>query len=240
MSARLAWLAIVALALAACGGGTSSDPGASSTPTGSASADPVPAGSGDAPAPSNGAPLGSEQPPGPGGSDSPGAGGGGEGGDGEDGEGGDPDDPGPIGGPDDIGATITVDGMTWWFEVELGFPLDCIVSDGGRHIVAHGRVGGNLDGIAFAAELGPEGGWLEVDDPTTGQYWMARADREGSTIFHTIAEGNSQIDTIAVEGGRANGTATFIELRAYEEASLTNGTYPSPVFGTFRIRCPTP
>lgn len=148
-------------------------------------------------------------------------------------------EPGPIGGPDEVGATITVDGMTWWFEVELGYPLDCVVSEDGTHIVANGRVGGHLDGIGFAADLSPAGGWLEVDDPTTGEHWMARADRAGTTVLHEVPEGSSQIDTVAVEGGRANGTATFIETRAYEDAWLKDGTFPAAVFGTFVIRCPS-
>lgn len=217
----------LSMLVAACGAATApaGSPGPSQEPLPAGSDAPVPGASSDAPGSSRPSALESSRPePSSDAAPTPGE---------------DEPAPGPIGGPDEIGATITVDGMTWWFEVELGYPLDCVVSEDGTHIVANGRVGGHLDGIGFAADLSPAGGWLEVDDPTTGEHWMARADRAGTTVLHEVPEGSSQIDTVAVEGGRANGTATFIETRAYEDAWLKDGTFPAAVFGTFVIRCPS-
>ena len=45
------------------------------------------------------------------------------------------------------------------------------------------------------------------------------------------------VDTFSVEGSRAAGSATFIDLTAYDLALATGDPLPEPVAGTFAINC---
>ncbi|GBE23989.1 hypothetical protein BMS3Bbin02_00254 [bacterium BMS3Bbin02] len=47
----------------------------------------------------------------------------------------------------------------------------------------------------------------------------------------------ARVDTFSTEGGRAFGTATFIDLMAYRLAVASGDPLPDPVTGTFDINC---
>lgn len=77
---------------------------------------------------------------------------------------------------------------------------------------------------------------LQVDDEVNGQEWVAGGD------FTYLADppetSESRVDSYVSEDGLVTGTATFIDLDAYN--SFTFGgqtTRPVPVSGTFEIHC---
>lgn len=49
--------------------------------------------------------------------------------------------------------------------------------------------------------------------------------------------GVARVETFSVEGGRAFGSATFIDLRAYDLAAVLEDPQPDPASGTFEINC---
>jgi hypothetical protein len=47
----------------------------------------------------------------------------------------------------------------------------------------------------------------------------------------------ARVDSFSTDGGRAFGTATFIDLMAYDLATVSGDPLPDPVTGTFDINC---
>jgi hypothetical protein len=144
------------------------------------------------------------------------------------------------------GATITIGGTTWEFELVGAFGSGCSISENGSRI----QVGGKVDdaySVSFSADIYPDGEDVEglfsvhgitVDDDVNGQEWMAD-DLEFplSIALAEIPDGWSQIDSVTLDDRGARGTATFIDVHAVQEAWLNNGAMPGPVAGEFDIRC---
>ena len=132
-------------------------------------------------------------------------------------------------------ATIVVGGNAWEFLLE---DLFFVCQFDGDTVFVAGSEGGNYSGVTFSLDLIDGGGNLTVDDSEGGQSWMAAADRAGMTVLHLVPDGQSQIDSVSIDGRVINGTATFIETKAFSVAWSNNSTYPAPVTGSFEIRCP--
>lgn len=130
-------------------------------------------------------------------------------------------------------AVITIGGQTWAFE--LLEPFGCVVGQNG--ILAAGAVDGDPEGVTFSASLVADGGEMTVDDDPSDQRWSAIADRDNLTDLHLLPLGHSQIDTITIQDGRAWGTATFIDTNMVYQWVRANGPAPTPVPGSFDIRC---
>jgi hypothetical protein len=133
------------------------------------------------------------------------------------------------------GITITIGGQTWVFE-PFDQPGSCLVSEDG--MLAGGGVDGRFDGVTFSAVLTPDGGSIDVIDDTMDEHWMANAERDAMTVFHLIPGGRSQVDEIAIENGRARGTATFIETNEALMAWREKRDWPASIGGIFDIQCP--
>lgn len=135
------------------------------------------------------------------------------------------------------GAVISVGGQTWEFELSDFFG-GCIGD--ANAVLASGAVDGDsTNGVTFSADLRAGGrGDLTVDVPSSGQKWMAAADRDGMTTLHLVTDGHSQIDSLTFEGNRVFGNATFIDTVAFREAEFYNTAHPGPVQGSFEITCP--
>jgi hypothetical protein len=135
-----------------------------------------------------------------------------------------------------VGATISVGGESWEFElIDFGFGFGFCVQ-GVRTDMA-GFVDGDYEGVGFSASVDAGGGEIYVDDPFSDQKWMAAADRAGMTDLHQVPEGSSQIDSIEVEDNVISGTATFIDTKAFRQFLHFDGPEPNPVPGSFEIRC---
>lgn len=141
-----------------------------------------------------------------------------------------------------VGATITVGGRVLEFELlnSAGFGYCIVVFDaeGMVGVRVAGFVDGDLEGVGFSASLNPDGGELTVDDPEANEVFMAAADRDRMTDLHLVPDGQSQIDDIVFEGSAISGTATFIDTKAFREYLHFDGAEPTPVSGSFEIRCP--
>ncbi len=68
--------------------------------------------------------------------------------------------------------------------------------------------------------------------------WNAGNDKftDSPTDYPGI-EGKSQVDTYAIDGAKAHGTATFVDLNAYLAWQGGTSTEPEPVLGTFEVDC---
>ena len=74
----------------------------------------------------------------------------------------------------------------------------------------------------------------ESDDAAPRRDW-----RSGGEVVanYEALSATVRVDTFSVEGSRAAGSATFIDLMAYDLALVTGDPLPEPVAGTFEINC---
>ena len=74
----------------------------------------------------------------------------------------------------------------------------------------------------------------ESDDAAPQRDW-----RSGGEVIANYEDLSAtvRVDAFSVEGSRAAGNATFIDLRAYDLALATGDPLPEPVAGTFEINC---
>jgi len=149
--------------------------------------------------------------------------------------------------PPEPGATVTIGSRTYEFELTNIFGASCQLSEDQSRLIAGGLVDGDEDKARFAAHIEPDGHDVEnlfsvhfvtVFDPATGESWAAdELEFPMDMALAALPPGSSQIDSVTVENGTARGTATFIDTAAVNEAWLNNTAYPTPVQGTFAIRC---
>jgi len=116
-------------------------------------------------------------------------------------------------------------------------------------------IGGAVGGAGFAADGSVS---LDIDVPpqdweTSADGWEAPSirvrDKRDESAERDWESGGSNIanidelsdvvrvDSFSVDGGRAAGTATFIDLDAYMLAGAVGDPLPDPVAGTFEINC---
>lgn len=150
--------------------------------------------------------------------------------------------------PGAAGATITIGGEVFEFELFEFAGVVCQLSpdDEEGFLSASGFVEGNPSGTSFSANIDPDGsdaeGLFSVHGITVttddGREFMAD-DLEFPMLqwLEEIPPGGSQIDEVTIDRAGARGTATFYDVLAAQEAWLNNGAAPSPVSGSFDIRC---
>ena len=111
---------------------------------------------------------------------------------------------------------------------------------GGTGLDADGSVQINIDISPEDWETSADG-WdapaIRVEDERDADIqpdW--RAGGEVVAGYEDIS-GIARVEAYTVEGSRASGSATFIDLRAYDLAMALGDPLPDPVAGTFEINC---
>ncbi len=135
------------------------------------------------------------------------------------------------GGVADNTAVVEVDGQRYEFTL-----LSCVQLGGALGAV--GRASGGGD-IAVNIDLPPPGWesnpddweppYVRVRDDTKNVDWRAGGEVIGG--FEAVGEGQSQVDSYQVDGKRASGTVTFVDLLKVMQGAV------EPVQGTFEVAC---
>lgn len=129
-------------------------------------------------------------------------------------------------------AVVTIDGNTYEFDLTAGFTV-C------REVFGIIQVDGSTsdDGARVAMEIPPTN-WesyddgrydppsVQVSDDVENVVWLA-----GPSDVRDLPEGMSQVDNYEKDGLRASGSATFIEIRAFDSGSTVTAQ------GTFEVSC---
>ncbi len=137
---------------------------------------------------------------------------------------------------------VTIGDETFTFAMSTA----CVAFDG-----SIGAVGFTEDSqVSVDLDLPPAGwetsasGWhppsIRVKDRRTSEErdWNAGNDAFTDTPGdYPDIEGKSQVDSYAIDGATATGTATFVDLNAYLAWQAGTADEPDPVTGTFEVDC---